>query len=503
MTIDQLFGLTTYWSYGGGKGIYDPNKPEDFTEETFGFKLHRAFCDNFRFQFGNPNDPNPNGDDRLMVERTPQGWYTDSYLKLLGDNDIKRVWCTQGKLSFQDVQGRANKVNPVDDNADRSNPQSWYDYGHFCRQLAIRYASDTASYLSEAKVFTAEKPEDQWWLSNTPAAGLGLLEAIELGNEWNFPAEWSGAKATLTPREYAVMFKVGYDAIRSVSSEIEIIMGGGLGGREHVYNDIPIFLQELTRLYDEEGKEMPTDWNLCFHWYMRDGGSAQGSGERGATPEEVNAVETGKFLDYLCEEYGLEGWYCTETGWSADYTGSLDTSKNSAPVQEGYSQLESQGILMIRLVLWWSSCHFFSGVTFWHCRDHYDSGPFLNGGVNDPDWEPKPARNVSYDFIDQFMGEELPTIEVKYVDEDQKTPVYCSVTDNGDHLLWTGGDQVYVDDYLITGYPDFNEDAYELLYPREGPSPTPDDEILVSKIDIPGVGVFEPEQPIVLHIQKS
>jgi hypothetical protein len=92
---------------------------------------------------------------------------------------------------------------------------------------------------------------------------------------------------------------------------------------------------------------------------------------------------------------------------------------------------------------------------------------------------------------------------VKYVDEDQKIPVYCSITDNGDHLLWTEGDQVYVDDYLITGYPDFNEDAYELLYPREEPSPTPNDEILVSKIDIPGVGVFEPEQPIVLHIQKS
>ena len=55
-------------------------------------------------------------------------------------------------------------------------------------------------------------------------AGLGILDAIEIGNEWNFPASWSEAKATLTPQEYAVMFMVCYDAIRSVSENIEIII---------------------------------------------------------------------------------------------------------------------------------------------------------------------------------------------------------------------------------------------------------------------------------------
>lgn len=396
-TIKELYGITSYPSYGGGSGIYRADRPNEFVEKTFGFKLHRHFCDNFRFHFGNPDNPAPNGDGRLMVQRSAQGFFTDDYFRLLKDNGIKNIWCSQGRMGFQDAQGTRNKINPVADGADRMDPASWADAAEFHRQLAIRYASDTAAYLGQAKVVTDGV---DGYLINEPKAGLGLVDAIEIGNEWNFPAEWSKGKATLTPEEYAVFFKACYDAIRSVSN-IEVIMGGGLGGQDNL-DYISRFLDTLDDLYGIRLRNMPTDFYLCFHWYMRDGGAAQGSGIRGASPEEIDAYGFGKQMDSLCTTWGLPGWYCTETGWSAAADGSQDTSKNSAPIQEGFTQLESQGLLMNRLVAAWAACDKCQGVTFWHCRDNYDAGPFANGGVNGPDWNPKPARDIAYSFIEDF-----------------------------------------------------------------------------------------------------
>ena len=502
MNIKKLHGVTTYWSYGGGPDHLKPGEPFDDRIGP-GFGLQRAFCDNFRFHYGSPDSSTPNGDGRLQVERTPQGFYTDSYLEYLKSQDIKTIWCTQGRMGWQNCLGRKNKINPVDDSADRMNPQSWFDAGEFCRQIAIRYADDTADMLAEANVWSAEKPENNWWLSNEAKAGLGILDAIEIGNEWNFPASWSEAKATLTPQEYAVMFMVCYDAIRSVSENIEIIMGGGLGGSVHVYEDLPIFLETLERLYADRGRSMPIDFSLCFHWYMReDGGGQGGAGTRGESPEKVDAYKVGLELDRLCEEYGLEGWYNTETGWSADADGSLDTSKNSAPVQEGLSQLESQAVLMQRLTLIWGATKYCKGITYWHCRDHYDSGAFLNGGVCAPDWSPKPALTWSEEFLDEWG--DYNVITNSFVDRGDGTyEVVVSNVESTYKLGWS--DEQVVGDY--TPVPTIMD---SVTPPEPEPEPTPsgscdckcckDGVIEVNKIEWPGVGTLIVDIPIKLHL---
>ena len=495
--IKYLHGLTTYWNYGGGDALFDIRQhgteiPYTYPEETFGFKTQRAFADNFRFHYGNPNNTSPSGDGRLMVDRTAQGWWTDEYLDMMKNQyGIKTIWCTAGKMGFHNTTGKRNKVNPIEDSADRMLESSWKDAAELAKQIVIRYADDTAEHLDKVNVYAIDKPGDLWYLSNEPKAGLGTLDAIEIGNEWNFPAEWSKGKATLTPEEYAVFFKTCYDAIRSVSN-IEIIMGGGLGGVDNAYDYIPRFLNQLDKLYESKGEFMPTDFAICFHWYMRDGGSSQSGGIRGASPEEVNAYTIGKEMDAICQEWGLEGWYNTETGWSAAADGTLDTSKNSAPIQEGLTQLESQAALMQRLTLIWGACDYCKGITYWHCKDYYDTGAFLNGGVRGPNGEPKPARDWSYDFINQW-GDYYIKDFVDNGDETYEVTLYNDV----DQFIvgWSNG--VVVGEY--TPVPKMISEVVEPPVPPQ--PPTPPNPILPDVIEVKSIEIQHSEgcDPIIIN----
>ena len=373
MKIKDILGLTTYWVYGGGSGHYK-------TEATEKFKLHRAFV---------TNDVVTQGNLDLRVEPTEQNFKYDTYLQQLKDLGIFRIWCTQGTFDFFNQQGKTGKVMPIRDGANAMVETNWYEAGELCRQVAIRYAADTAQHLDKAKVYTGLPT----YLTNIPKAGLDLLSAIEIQNEWDFKHGWSGGTRTITPEEYAVCFKVCYDAIRSVSQTIPIIMGGGISP---IMSTFQRFLTQLDKLYQAEGKQTPNDFYLCFHWYMRNGSSDQGGGTAGITPEDAKAYEFGKSLDTLCEQRGLLGWYCTETGWATD------TSKQSAPILQGYTREQSQGILMIRLALIWGACKYHKGISYWHCRDDYDLPPYAKGGINTKSWSAKPARTICEEFLSKY-----------------------------------------------------------------------------------------------------
>lgn len=399
-TLSQIFGLTTYWVFGGGNGHYN-------TSATEKFKLHRAFVSNSAVT---------KDDFQFRTEPTHQNFKYDTYLRQLKALGIFRIWCTQGAFVAQNVQGKIGKVMPVRDSDNPLNQESWKEIGELCRQIAIRYANDTAHLLPEAKVFQGEPA----YLSNTPKAGLDLLDAIEIQNEWDFKQSWSGATRTITPEEYAVCFKVCYDAIRSVSKTIKIIMGGGISPFISTFER---FLGKLDSLYAAEGKTTPKDFYLCFHWYMRNGSQDQGGGTAGITPEEAKAYEFGQSLDSLCDARGLLGWYCTETGWATD------TSKQSAPILEGFTREQSQGILMIRLALIWGACKYHKGIAFWHCRDDYDLPPYAKGGINYKNWSAKPARTICEEFLDKY-GE----MEIKSFINNDGT--YSVILSNGVALSW-------------------------------------------------------------------
>jgi hypothetical protein len=396
-TINDIIGINTYWIYGGGPDEYNIDSLKNF-------KFQRAFCDNFRFDVMG----------KLAVQRNnqsgdPQGGFsskkTDDYLQLLDAEDVYTVWCTQGKFSDQDTIGKAGKVMPINEGDDPLDINSWARVANHCKQIALRYAWDTPN-MSHATEYW--QPGD--YRDNEPITGLDLISAIEIQNEWNFKAAWSGATRTITPEEYAVCFKACYDAIRSVSN-IDIYMGGGIGAS---IDDIYRFLAKLDELYNGEA---PSDFYINFHWYMREGSTDQDGGFRGISPEKAGAYEFGLELDSICEERNLLGWLCTETGWSSDQS----DEKQVVPQQDGYSLEASVGLLWIRLALIWGSCNYCRGIAFWHCRDEYDSHPYTYAGIHNSDWSDKLSKTIIEDFKSKY-GHLNP---VAYMTKDGKHYARC------------------------------------------------------------------------------
>ena len=403
--IKDGFGLTTYLQYGGGPSHQN-------LDGVIEYKLQRAFVS---------NSVTTLADDRARFQPTHQNYKYDDYLNLCKANGIRMIYCTQGSFSYMNTTGSSGKSMPIADGDDPKDLASWAEVAKLCKQIAIRYAADSAASLGDANVY-----QDATYLSNTPLAGLDLIEAIEIQNEWNFKSSWSGALRTITPDEYAYCFMACYLAIREVSATIPIIMGGGIGGD---ITDMSGMLAEIEVICADLAIPVPTDFYLCFHWYMRFGTTNQTGGQYGISPEEALAIDLANQVDALCTTYSLPGWYCTETGWATD------SSKQSAPVQEGYTREESQGILMIRLMLIWGSVPSFKGVSFWHCRDDYDSPPYAKGGINYRNWSAKPARTICAAFKDVY--------DDYWVTDFYKTgDIYYAVLDNGvDSVIlnWTDG----------------------------------------------------------------
>lgn len=373
MKLKDIFGLTSYLAYGGGNAHYK-------TDAVDKFKFQRFFVGNYVITKGNLD---------LRVEPTWQNFKYDTYLKQLKDLGVTTVFSPQGSFDWYNTQGKIGKVNPIKPGDDPLLESSWADFKELCRQLAIRYADDTAQYLSEAKVFTGLPA----YLANVPKAGLGLVDYLTGTNEYTFLHGWSGAAYTLTPEMGAVQMKVIIDGVRSVSKTLKIVCPS-----DHTpnLNNQRRLLTHLKSLYAAEGKPMPTDFYLDFHWYMRNTSQDQSGGTAGETPETINAYAHAQAMDALCDEYGLLGWLCTETGWATD------NSKQSAPILEGFTREQSQGILMIRLALIWGASKYCKGISFWHCRDDYDLPPYAKGGINKKDWSAKPARTICEEFLAEW-----------------------------------------------------------------------------------------------------
>ena len=402
MKLKNTLGITSYIWFGGGFNTYSHTQPEvkgvdlvlgdkrvSSIHATHMFKQHRFFVDNW--QMVKPEKPLT-----LITEPNKQHFWVDSYLKLCKDNGVETIYATAGNFDWTVMPinpstGKSysqRKSMTYDPALDPTKPETWDEYAEYCRQIVEYYN------------------------------GKGLLDYLELGNEWNF--KWN-VPHTVTEEEYAVCLKRVFDVVMPINSTVKIAMGGGISPSLSQFQRI---ITKLKTLYGEEGSEMPTNWYLNFHWYMRDTSQDQSGGTKGITPEEAKAYEFGKQLDALCEEHGLIGWMCTETGWATD------TSKQSAPILEGYTQEQSQGILMTRLALLWGACKHCVGNTFWHCRDDYDAPPYAKGGVNYKDWTAKPSQGICEEFINKYG-------ELEVIGFTQGEGVYQATLSNGKKLTWS------------------------------------------------------------------
>jgi len=405
-SISEQFGVTSYLQYGGGEGLYNPTKPGDFEPRLFELTWHRHFSDFRRYHQGDPNASGPNGSNIFQPQRTPQGWHTDDYLRLLQINGVKAIWCIQGRAGFQNTIGSAGKVMPISEEDSPYELESWAELAHHAQQIAIRYAADTGPYQDKAEHYTQPgdwrtDPKKNTGVSGVgqPLAGLGLLESIQILNEPNFRKSWSGASRDIDAKGAATAFYAAYKAVREVS-KINMVTPPPIGG------DL-VFLGEFSSELELLNGGPLENVTLAFHWYMRERSLNQGDGpDKGASPEFVRAARFGVSMDSLVKKYGFEGWSCTETGWSALPT--VDKSKQSCPIQEGFTQEESQGLLYVRLALIWGAMEHYRYTTFWHCADNYDSGGYQYGGLcyrqtpNRKDWDKKPGLIYIESFLSTY-----------------------------------------------------------------------------------------------------
>lgn len=405
-TLDKNIGVTNF--------LFDSNNFDKVSQ----FKVQRYFVDNFRVT--------KDSTLAFWTQPTWQNFKHDDVLKNAKDNGVFNIWCTQGKMPHHVVQGKANKVNPIRDSDSPQDLKAWSDYGRLVKQIALRYANDSQPYLSQARVYQSSN-----YQNNIPKAGLGLVDAMEYTNEFDFLMSWSGATRTFTPEDGAVGFKVFIDSIRSVSKTMQIIMGGTIQPKVETFHR---FITKLKSLYAAEGKEMPTDWYLNFHWYMRNGSNNQGAGTWGISPETAKAYRFGLQMDSLCRVHKLLGWRCTETGWSTYATGTnVSLAKQNAPVMQGYDIYHSQGLCMVRLALIWGATQYCQDISFWNRKDNDDVGAYQNGGVNYSNWQPKYCQTILSEYLTHYRYHSISNFRQK----DQLYAVDLIASADTTTLVWT------------------------------------------------------------------
>lgn len=438
--LSESFGITSHPWFGGGEDkdvrakpltingmdIFDANGNKVSTLSAIGgFKVHRLFIGN---DIPTRTEKGVNtGNMDMRFEPTAQKYFLDSYFQTAKQSGIDIVWSTQGSFGWYNTQGKLGKVVPIKPGADLMVEKNWGDYGTLCKQVAIRYATDTQDKIHLARVYNGYGNNWGGMLTNEKKAGLGTVKYIGGINEYDFLPAWSGAAYEVTPEQIAVSFKVLYDSTRSVSNEIQIIAPSSIS--PSIEKQIR-FLVKLKQIYEAQGGNMPRDFLLDFHWYMRDGSTSQGAGTMGITPETAKAWEHAKAMDALVEEWGLLGWVCTETGWNTSTSTDPAEKKQRAPLLQGYTLEQSQGILMWRLALIFNASKHCKFVTFWHCRDNYDRGAYLKGGVNYENWQPKQSRQICYDAISRYGQYEATSFK-------EENGIYYASLNNGQVLGWT------------------------------------------------------------------
>lgn len=484
--LKDIGGITMFNWYGNGKtapvnkrpltikgeDILDANNTKVSTlSACIGFKLQRSFN---AIAALTKAEGTTEQYLALRTEPTDQKFFFDTFLTAQKQNGIRHFFGTQGTFEWYDTVGKQGKVYPLKKGADPMNPESWKDYAQLCRQIAIRYADDTGSYLSEAKVYDGTWGNN-WggMLTNEPKAGLGLIDGIEGWNEYDFHADWMNADFTLTPEQAGVGAAEMYKAVRSVSN-IKIFLPSG------IHRDLDIVERLIVSFLAHGGGT--NNVYLDTHDYNTDG-------KTGITPYEAKTYEFQQGLEALCIKYGFKGWKIGERGWNSLNKG----SKQDVPVLEGYTREQSVGILMIQDTLIAASFGLCEGITYWHCRQGYDAAQYEDG-VNDLNWNHKQSYVVFTEFMNKFGDESVVTGSY------QTNGILFSVKlSNGFYLIWTNRNRSGVWD----AYPEVSAtNPIGTPEPPIPPDPTPNPTTMKAYIT-KETNVNNPTQQIELTEGKS
>jgi len=387
-TLNETLGITTYWHYGGGT----PHLNLDAVKE---FQLQRAFVDNTVVALDSIG--------RFKTEPTPHGNYKyDTDLRNRKALGHYNYWSTQGLMDWQEagtyidsktgaVKNRSMRKTCIPLNADPKNPETWRDHAELCKRIAGYYY------------------------------GKGILDAIGFQNEYDF--KWNVWR-TMRQKEYAVLFKECYKAVRSVNPTIDIYTGGSIYPSP---DSVLVLLNAIKSEFAKTGEPMPTDFFIDVHIYMRNTSNDQTGGTMGITPEAAKVYELGLRFDKIVKDWNLKGFVFGEGGWSP-YSG-----KQSAPIMQGYDSFHSQAFATLRATFIMATIPTFKGYYFWHCNEKYDASPY-NFGFNYKNWTATQARIITQEYRNLYGDLDIRNFRKK--DQLYAVDLYAS-TDSFITLVWT------------------------------------------------------------------
>lgn len=152
----------------------------------------------------------------------------------------------------------SNDYPPIKKGLERTKAENWKDYADFWYQFVCRYGS-VKHPDSELKI--DETPRWNGDIKNVKKSGLGLIKAVEIGNEYD--RWWSiGTDQYLKPEEHAAMLAACYAACKKADPNITVVMAGITGF------DLK-YLQAMKAAFSAMGLPFQSDAINVHHYSSR------------------------------------------------------------------------------------------------------------------------------------------------------------------------------------------------------------------------------------------
>jgi hypothetical protein len=336
----------------------------------------------------------------------------DRLYKELANAGVKILLCPQGAFANQDlpdtVKANSYRKHPaIDQSADPNKVESYEPYAHLFAEMVLRWGPDKRDELEE--VYTV--PGNSW-MSTDPGTGRNTVWAFQGGNEDNF--KWHGGRV-LTVYQSGIKWAITYVFARNYSPNAKLVAPSFLAATADKMRDFCRgFIDGLQQLGYDHLDSANWNWHPSFHRYHREGnqGQTQVNGDKGASPESVDAYELYRAIVEVCNEYGTLAPMLTETGYNDDPRPSAE--KQRAPIQEGLDLFQSRAVMDIRnLIL--AACAGVDTVCAYHIADDFggdgsweDLIGWFHGKEGNHPFDPgKPyyAPKPSVQFLKQWMDE--------------------------------------------------------------------------------------------------
>lgn len=269
-----------------------------------------------------------------------------------------------------------------------TNPINYTFISRLYWNIAARYGSNINADLQFVQL-------DQG-VSQPIRIGLGIMEALEVGNEYD--AWWNGEAAYFNPEEMAAYMSAIYDGHKG-------IMGEGFGAKNAdpsikvvmvaiALSDNITYVKRMIWWWDKNrGKgNYPIDV-LNFHYYNSTGGSQlvnDGTGIHGLQPEKGDLIKTcDLWTDFRDKYLPFAEIWCSETGYDEHLGGKLSPLRNT-PEERARMKSYWLGRLMVVMQM-----HGMDAIQhYWYSNHSY---PWFQAQKVD---EPNPASFMSSGLVD-------------------------------------------------------------------------------------------------------